>query len=210
MKLKFILSALIIFLILATKAQQSLLGVQAFPLSFIDFVSGSAYKLGLETKVYKNWSIRASAGGYFSNFNGLTNTKGALINMELKRYFKDNSGRYFSLDGLVKNQSFTWSSDTIRIAPDHIQSYRLDKHLWAISLKYGKNTVYPSGFTFDWFVGLGLRYKNVSTDLTAEEIKHRDPGDSQIVPFMTSVGHRVVPNFIAGFTVGYSISRLAN
>ena len=172
-------------------------------MALVDFISGSSYRLGAEVRLYQAWSVKFSGGGYFRNFNGLENTKGAIGTLALKKYINPATGKYLSADFLVKNQSFNWSTDTIRIAPDHIQTYRLDKHLWAISIKYGQAKVYANGFVFDWFVGLGLRYKNVSASLSPDEIKHRDPGDSQIVPFMTSVGHRVVPNVSIGFVVGY-------
>jgi hypothetical protein len=61
------------------------------------------------------------------------------------------------------------------------------------------------------YFGLGMRYNQVKSNLSADELAHRSFGDSTL-PFDLSLqeGNHIVPRINVGVKVGFRIHRILN
>jgi hypothetical protein len=183
--------------------------IKISPLSLIDFTSCYSYRFGVETKLYKNYSLNLECGGYFPNSNGYTNIRGFVAKVEVRMYLNKKSltqGRYVSLEYFYKNQSFT-NTDSIAAKHDYEKSYTLYKYINCGTIKYGNVLLKVKHFVFDYFGGIGIRYKNVHSTLSNVEfaniIKDPDPEGEMVNQLIRQCGKVFLPNFDAGIKIGY-------
>lgn len=181
------------------------------PLSFIDFYSGSSYKGGIELKLSNKFHLVSSAGGYLKNFNTWKNFKGYNLNLELKyittlfQLTDTNKRNYFSINYFYKTQSFNFQ-DSIQIDNPYIADYRTQKYVSALNFNIGQMFVYKEIIIFDFYAGIGIRYKNVKSSISLEELtKGYYYSDSQSLSFVVRPGKYFYPNFNVGMRLGLKV-----
>lgn len=181
------------------------IAIKAAPLSLLDIYSGSSYRGGIEFKIKSRVGFAFEAGGYFKNFNGLSNIKGYILKSEIRYYFVEGDGTYVGLEYLYKNQSYD-TGDSIIDAFSYYRDYHIDKKINCITLKGGAVTFFSKKFFVDYFFGIGIRFKNVFSDLSEYEKLHRFYlNDSMSLPAQHRDGKRVVPNFDMGIKIGFKL-----
>jgi hypothetical protein len=186
-----------------------------------------SYGLGVEAKIKENIAIYVEGNGYFpltsntflaSGYNEqyrLSDVRGYCVRAEIKFYLNKQgftSGYYLSAEGFYKNQSFNWQ-DSIHLTPAYLTTFRDYKTVYCFNLKYGCVFAHKSGILVDFYVGLGVRIREVSSTLNPQEVaalKYSDDNqyNSGGIGDMTNPnGHTVLPNITAGFRIGYSFSQ---
>jgi len=193
------------------------------PLSYLDGLNCPSYQFASEIKVYQNIAFCIQGGGYFglnghdwltNQFSGNreTEVKGYLVKSEIKIYTNLNhiaAGTYFSLEAVCKNQSFNWQ-DSIHLAPAYITTFREFKNIYCFNLKVGQLLIYKSGFIIDWYCGLGVRLKNVTSTLTPQEVGALRYSDDSSYD-SDETGQTILPakdayfNITAGVKIGYRL-----
>lgn len=178
------------------------------PLSLIDPYSGSSIRIGTEYKLKGRTSLYNEIGTYFPSFNGLKNNNGIILKTEFKFYFNHDamtSGSYISGELFYKYQSFsTW--DTIQIKPDYRQEYTVSKNVECFTIKFGAMEVYKNHLIFDFFIGAGVRVKQIKNTLTTDENnKIQSDGDYGTNLAIGMAGQSVYPNIDMGIKIGYRI-----
>jgi hypothetical protein len=184
------------------------------PTAFLDFENGPMYEIGTEYKLHKNISMYIQGGGYIpAEFDRISDIKGYLIKAEIKYYLNADevsTGKYVALTGTYKNQSFNFQ-DSIRLNPPYLKTFRDFKSIYAFSIKYGNLHVFNSGIIIDWYIGIGLRFKYVTSTLTPQEVatlryNNDSSYDSDILGDTTfPYGYALEPNADIGIRIGYRI-----
>jgi hypothetical protein len=179
-------------------------------LSYIDFVGGLSYRIGVEIKIHRNISTSLEAGKYFCYDND--HRKGEIIRTELKYYGNDHecTGNYFSVEYLYKNVTFNFvDSFAIPAQPRYEKEYKLHKEISCLTFKYGELSSFYKRFIFEWYVGAGLRfYSSAYNDLSADENRYVLTGEGHgdiIGNAIRYVGRHLIPNLNAGIKIGYII-----
>jgi hypothetical protein len=171
----------------------------------IDFYSGSSYRGGMEFRIKSKIGVYLEAGGYFKNFNGLSNIKGYIIKTDLRWYFDTEEDLYFSIGYLYKRQNYN-TADSITIGNGYFKNYKVDKYINCVTLNFGQHYYLNQHFYLDFFGGLGIRYKNVHSDLAEEEKSKRFYyNDSMSLPLQHGDGKRFLPNFDLGLKLSFII-----
>ncbi|HSY77596.1 MAG TPA: hypothetical protein VK890_12100, partial [Bacteroidia bacterium] len=143
----------------------------------------------------------------------LTNVKGYVLKYEFKYYLNQehiSNGYYVSIELFYKKESFNWQ-DTIHSPTPYLTTYRLFKDIYSPNLKYGRMIVFKSRIIFDWYIGVGVRFKNTTSTLTPPQVNDLkygintsyDPQDYDLTFYPG--GKSIEPNFEAGFKVGYQL-----
>jgi hypothetical protein len=115
-------------------------------------------------------------------------------------------GDYISLEYLHKEINFNYD-DSIKIGtnPTFQKRYNISKNINAYTLKYGNVKLYKSGFVFDYFIGLGIRFTSGGNSLNEIEQKGLLTGEGHgdlIGEGQRSI-YSIFPNFSVGFRIGY-------
>ncbi len=185
--------------------------IEIAPLALIDFIDVPSCEIGAEVKLINNVSAYFEGGGYYSAGGRMSDVNGYIIKGELKFYGNKNhisSGPYLSLEGFYKKQSFNWQ-DSIHLSPPSLTTFRDFKSVYCFNLKFGKLIVHKSKIILDWYVGLGVRYRNITSTLTPQQIsglKYDDdsPYDSDLTgTTVDPIGRTVGLNLELGFKIGY-------
>ncbi len=216
---------LLLFFVKVLYAQQgsgdSKFCIEIPPLAYFDAGVGPSYPIGVEIKLYQNFSACFSGGGYFglnghdwltNEFTGgrLTDVKGYDARLEIKYYLnREETGEYFSIEGRYKKQEFNWQ-DSIHLTPAYLTTFRDFKNIYCLTAKFGCQFLHKSRIVIDCYVGLGVRFKNVSTTLTSQQVdalKYSDDSNYDSDETGTTVipGNYATINFEAGFKIGYQI-----
>ncbi|MCH2229236.1 MAG: DUF3575 domain-containing protein [Crocinitomicaceae bacterium] len=184
------------------------LSVRLAPLSLIDFYNGSCYKIGLEVSLFKSTSITADYGGYFKNFNVWKNYTGYNIDVGLKYYLKHqlHQGFYISLNYFYKNQGFDYKDSIKEASSAYYTEYRTQKYVTCVNINIGMLNLYNKRFILDFFGGIGIRYKNVSSSISIDDLKNGiEYNDSQSLYFIVTPGEFIYPNINLGLRIGVKI-----
>ncbi len=185
--------------------QKSKLSLKFAPLSLIDFYSGSSYRGGVEIDLTKHFSIYQECGGYFKKFNGQTNTKGYVLKSELRYYLSSTDPLYLSIEYFYKRQNYNYG-DSIYFPTQYNVAYNVDKYVTAFTLKSGSLILLNKYFYIDIFGGLGIRYKNIRTNLSESEKEHRwYYNDSMSQTFMNGDRKGFVLNIDVGVKIGFNL-----
>jgi hypothetical protein len=199
--------------------QNHRLSIEISPLSLLNGYEQS-YRIGLEVNLYKNLSVYIEGSGYFlinNNFfdldGRLSNVKGDIIKCELKYYLNQYSEfkrNYLSVQGFYKKQSFDWQ-DSIHLTPAYLTTFRDFKNVYAFDIKYGQVITYKKRFIVDWYIGIGVRFKNVTSTLTSTQqaaLEYDDDNeyDSDLLgDIVNPTGKSIVPDIDLGIRIGYLI-----
>jgi hypothetical protein len=173
----------------------------------------SSYRVGAELKIHNNISAYVEGGGYFSGVSGLQipfNAKGYIAKAEIKLYLNRDKvcyGNYLSIEGVYKKQSYDWT-DTIKLVPQYIKTFRMSKNVECLDVKYGYLASFKSGIIIDVYTGIGIRFKDVSSTLSPQEYnsvtfgKYEDYGDTF---YENVIGKLSCFNITMGIKIGYRI-----
>lgn len=190
------------------------------PLSYIDVYSLPTYQVTAEMGLYRNFSLCIEGGGYFgingsgvfSSAGRISDVKGYMAKAEIKIYTNAkhiSNGSYISLEGVYKKQSFNWQ-DSIHLTPPYLTTFRDYKNIYCLNIKIGRSEIDKSGIIFDEYFGLGVRFRNVNSTLTPQQVgalKYDDDSnyDSGLTGQEVIPGKNVYPNIVLGFKIGYCI-----
>lgn len=188
---------------------------ELLPLGFIDFFSGPSYQGDIEFRMYKGFSMNIEGGGYFRNWGAdMQDVQGYMVKIEPKLYLHnvrlDDIGyevNYLSLQFSYKKQELTWT-DSILLQPAYVKTFRIYKGITTIAFKYGHCGI-VGHFIYDSYVGLGLRFKHVTSSLTPLESNNMDftpPGDidpSDEEGLEYGIGFVVLPVIEWGIRLGF-------
>lgn len=187
--------------------------IKTSPLSLINFIDGFSFKLGLEKRIYRNFSLCVEGGPYFSyGGKGLwSGSKGYLVNPEMRLYLNtrgQTTGNYLSLDYRLKNRSFNWE-DSILIPQTiknsfYLKEYRIQTITNCFNIKYGLVSLINS-LVIDCFVGVGIKFRNSTSDLTKEEEENIYGANnySTFQMYRSRRGKFIAPNVTAGIKIGF-------
>lgn len=182
--------------------------IKIAPLSLVDFYNGSSYKIGFEVQPISRFSVTADFGGYFRNFNAWKNYSGYNIDVGLRYYLNSHSVNqryYLGLNYFYKNQGFDYH-DSIQASPSYYTDYRTQKYVTCININFGWLKIYKTRFILDLFAGIGIRYKNVNSTLTLQELeKGKEYSNSQSLYFLVTPGKFIYPNVNLGMRIGLRI-----
>ena len=184
------------------------LNIRATPLPLLDFYSGSCYKIGVEIKPFKRFSITGDFGGYFKNFNGVKNYSGYNLDFSLRYYVNKpndkNQKYYLSLHYFYKDQGFDRSDSINKKTSPNILTYHTQKYVSAIGANFGWQKIIKKRLIIELFAGLGVRLKKVNSTLSSEDYKKVEEfyWDSMSFHFLVKPGNFIYPNFNLGFRIG--------
>lgn len=196
----FILSLLSSLLSYAQEEKPKLC-VRLTPLSLIDLYSGSSYRGGLEFSLGKHTSLYQEAGGYFKNFNGLSNIQGYVLKSQFRFYPDPKESVYIALEYFYKRQSYTFG-DSLTSPFSRYTDFSVDKYITAITIQSGTAFPLNDRIRLEVFGGIGVRFKNVHNTLTdEEESKCFYMNDSMSLPLMNKEKKGIVPNLDFGVKV---------
>jgi hypothetical protein len=206
--LKFIFISLCTCYAHGTLAQYNNFNVRTAPFALLDVYSGSCLKVGLEFRVFGNNSMTLEGGSYLRNWNGMSNTKGHILEVGIRHYFsqeQNSIGRYIAVSGSYKEQSFEYR-DSIMTSNPYFTEYKTQKYVTCVNVNFGQSYIRKQRILFDVYAGLGIRIKNIQSTLSAEEFELAQRyGDSQSLYFMVTPGKFIWPNVNLGLRIGYII-----
>lgn len=171
------------------------------PFSLIDANSFPSFRLGVERRLSRYWSLSGTAGAYF------VGAKGWLVKGEIKKYFtvQDHPGRrrYFSAEYFYKHNTYP-QSDSIITGTDYLAQYTICKFVTGIRLKYGVVQMLVHGITIDSYVGAGLRYRNATSTLTPYEYAHinYETDGGFIYPYNSAISKTIRPDITLSIRFG--------
>ncbi len=209
-KVKNCILLVILLLPSLTKAQHdslitNRLNVRMAPLSFIDFYSGSCYKLGFEVRTFRQFSITGDFGGYFRNFNGFKNFSGYNVDIGLRYYLNKNyinQRFYLMLNYFYKNQGFDFTY-FVQEETANKTEFRTQKYVTCMNVNFGWLKLYKNRFVLDLFAGIGVRYKKVNSTLSEQKFQTGNVySDSQSLFFVLTPGKFIYPNINVGLRIG--------
>jgi hypothetical protein len=183
------------------------------PLSAINVFDGVSLNVGLEKKIFKNYSFCINGGPYFSYSNkGLgTGSTGYFVNPEVRMYLNRRSkceGIYLSLDYKYKDNSFNWTDSFFVKSPTGNLKYEKDYRIRTIAHSFnlkGGFTILEKFLIVDFFVGAGVKIRNTTVTLTEDEknglMNVDDYSTFQI--YRSTWGNYVWPNITMGIKIGF-------
>lgn len=194
-----------------TEEKDNNLCIKTNPTSLFDFYGSYSYRIGLESKVYKNIALSGEYGRYF-NFKGLDfrkNSKGYIFKPEIKWYVNKNgktNGDFISLEYTYKDISFDWKDSIPTISdPNRVMKYRIHKNITCFTAKIGNLKTYSNNIIFEWFVGIGIRFSKGYDSLTEQERNSIQAYDESEIANAQKNTNYIHPNFSLGVKIGYKL-----
>jgi hypothetical protein len=201
----------------ADSITQSRIWIKTNPIDYVLGYNGKIANLGIECRLAPNYSLASELGFYYSISNSsetFFNNTGLRIKEEIKHYSAKNSGKwlgYYSLELAYGNHSFDRTDSLLYITPPnsyegYTKLYHVSKEFYGLLVQRGFIRQFPCGFILELYVGIGLRYNQVKSNLSADELAHRSFGDSTL-PFDLSLqeGNHIVPRINLGVKVGFRV-----
>lgn len=146
------------------------------PGHLVEFYHGTSVNVGGEFSLNEHFGFYGEVGKYLPNSLIANNyyQKGSTLLGELKYYFnpeKITSKHYLSLQYMRGNQSYT-RADPIGPVNDltTFSVYDVDKEFHDFSMRYGILFVNSKRLVLNPYIGIGLRYQQVETDITNEQM----------------------------------------
>ncbi len=179
------------------------LSLQLSPLALIDFYNGSSYRIGSQLILSKNIAVSADFGGYFKHFNYLKNNKG-FYSFAAFKYRLPNSGEsWLSFSYSYKQQRFDYHDSFVK-DPNTPIVVKVQKYVHCFNLNYETNAILFRKSYINFYVGIGIRFRNVQSFQTKHEFDElSDGGDSQTLYFVLIPGQNVWFNINAGLRLGF-------
>lgn len=183
------------------------------PLALVDLFDGASYRPGFEVKLKRNIAFAFQGGGYVNYLQSTKiNPTGFVLKPSVKYYIDQQqrtSGRYVAIEYQYKNQGYDFR-DSIAIADTrYYRQYGMRREVNCLSFKYGNLRNYGRYFVLEWYGGLGIRYMQSRSDLSALEEDGVLPGRRVECPLQENLiritGNRVYPNFLLGIKLGYRV-----
>ncbi|MFT5818910.1 MAG: hypothetical protein ACI8ZM_000131 [Crocinitomix sp.] len=182
--------------------------ISATPTHFFEFFHGPSANVGIEVRANKRYSFYGEFGKYIPNtlFSSNYDQKGHSFLVEAKRYF-ENGRTYFSLQYMQGKQNYI---RTDFIAYDQYSSeyyeYSIDKTFQDISIRYGGVYVFKNRYTFNPYIGIGLRHHNADVELTYQQEIDREYGGSDLPHnWVHKGGSQIYPKLHFGMRFGIRV-----
>lgn len=184
--------------------------VKLAPLSLVPVYINPCVKAGVEYRFNNPMALYGEVGSFIYSAKGFTSK------LEFKYYLRESIYRarecnYISAELYYKREAYD-TYDTI--TPDPVDGevgfpkteYSVFKQVQCFTVKYGVMQVYRRGFVLDFYAGLGIRFKQATNTLSAEDNANM-PATSDYGPnlFINKAGNFIYPNFDAGVKIGWRI-----
>lgn len=183
------------------------------PLALIDLFDGASYRPGFEVKLKRNIAFAFQGGGYVNYFQSTKiNPKGVVLKPSVKYYLDRQhrtSGRYVAVEYQYKSQDYDFRDSIAIVDTRTYRQYGIRRTVNCLSFKYGNLKNYGRHFVVEWYGGLGIRYMQSRSELSALEEDGVLPGRRLECPLQENLiritGNRVYPNFLLGIKIGYRV-----
>ncbi|TDW97621.1 hypothetical protein EDB95_5472 [Dinghuibacter silviterrae] len=182
------------------------------PLATLD-PNGGSLRAGVEWAWNRRWSIYSGGGLYFD--------QGYMARVGLKRSFRGNGPDRYSIaldlmhnwhtrteeDYYPKYDSSIHDETEDYSRPVH---YPVEKDVSTVSLLFCWDKSFWRYFTLSLYSGVGVKFRKavvgISQDIQ-DSLYHYTYGGGYIVPLEDSRGNGVMPELMAGFTVGWLFAK---
>lgn len=206
-------------------SQNEIVVAKFCPLALLDF-NGLTIQGGVELKLsnkiswYNEFGIKIGRG--ISELNVDTNivaSEGYKAKTEIRYYFKANKntrfeGDYFAANIFfikdIHNRGITYyqASDS----SSRIDNFGVKKNVFGMNIIYGHQETIFKNFLFDFYIGLGVRLRNIST-VGEEYNKNIDVIQNPTDPKVWAIGEKadanggfsVLPNLTCGIRLCYKL-----
>ncbi|MFN8428665.1 MAG: hypothetical protein U0V04_01675 [Spirosomataceae bacterium] len=215
---------LLLFLInYVSFAQKSNTIIKLSPLGLIDDINFPCIQLGVENKLTKKLSIYNEFGFKYTNSSfenndtSFANSKGIKYKIEIRKYRKNDNnlkGLYYAMNIQYNyyryNTQISFGPKADRLAPSIYDNFLVSKRLIIPNILIGKQIQEKKHLILDYYLGAGLRFRNIKT--TNREFNNLIHDiDTSIDVTIQSLrnnvaiqeGNSVVFNLATGIRVGY-------
>ena len=132
--------------------------------------------------------------------------------VEIKLYFREddlkNYRNYVSGGFTYKESQRNYGDSIYTDTSNYYTKYEVHRIIRAYTARYGQIYSFDQKLFFEWYVGIGVRYRNISClGLTNEEIQNRIIGSPERAAFY-HCGKSTVPDVVLGFKLGFNIAEL--
>lgn len=185
------------------------------PLSLINYTDGSSLRITIERKAFKHFTVSSEIGFYISwgnNFGYKNDPGGFIVKPCLKYYLKNEhnfNSLYIAIEYQYKTQKYSLA-DSIQMnnSPTYAKSYSMKRKINCISVKLGNFKTIKNRFVVEWYAGLGVRFFQSVTNLSAPEydniLRGEQYGNSTSAGyFARTIGQHVYPNITLGIKTGF-------
>lgn len=197
------------------KNYQNRFSVKTSPLSITNFLDGFSFKLAVEKRIFRNFSLCIEGGRYFSyGKKGLwSGSDGYLLNPEMRFYLnskQETQGKYVSFDYRFKDRSFNWEDSILIPSPVkntlYVKQYRIRTLASCFNIKYGFVSLINS-LVIDCFIGVGIKFRNSTSTLTELEESniYGSNNYSTFQMYRSRRGNFISPNITAGIKIGLCV-----
>jgi hypothetical protein len=142
------------------------------PAAILDNLSSPSIRLGVQFPINKELALALTGGMYIP--------KGFISKVELKCYFREDKNKngmpYGSVEIFYKSQSYqakdnqkVYDSALRRSIAGADYSYPVDKKVYGLTFKFGQSKTFNRYFVFEWYTGLGIRWKSTDVGISKEE-----------------------------------------
>ena len=144
----------------------------------MEFYHGPSANFGAEIRANERFAFYGEFGKYIPNtiLSSNFDQKGYSWLVEGKRYFFNGRG-YLSMQYMQSDMSYI-RSDIIGYSYDYSEyiEYDVTKTFQDLSIRMGGMYVYNNRWTFNPYIGLGIRRQNAELTLTRQEAYDREYG----------------------------------
>lgn len=182
--------------------------ISVSPLHALEFFHGPSINAGIEVRANDRFSFYGEFGKFIPNMLLSSNNdqKGHTFLIEAKRYLK--SGKtYFSLQYMRGVQNYI-HADIINYDQDYADyyEYTINKNFQDFSIRYGGVYVFKNRFTFNPYIGLGLRHHKADAELTYQQpIERQNDGSNSSHNWIHKNGSQFYPKMHAGMRFGIKV-----
>ena len=179
------------------------LAIYILPTQLIDIAYDYGLNVGAEIPLFRQFALTGEYCKYFA-------ADGFMARANLKYYFKHSKdpelGPYLALEYGYKDEAYQ-GSDNIRNAAGQAGipvKYEVYKFVNTATLKYGALYVVSKRLYFDFYAGLGIKYKVAWNSLTDDQISslyHWHEGD--IDKFANCANRGYTLSLSLGLKIGY-------
>lgn len=209
--------------------QDKKMAIKFSPLSSIDFVNfptlqgGVEFSLSEKMSWYNELGLRYTNGSYEHADTSFISAKGLKAKTELRYYLKGKketrslkrlqgyylaAAIFYVLDHHNASANYYFHNDTAERRADN---FGVKKTVWGVNFLVGNQQSFGKNFLIDFYAGLGVRYRKIST--TNKEFE--DKQDKLIEPIDVTIagiknkaeskdGKTVLPNLTFGFRLCYT------
>jgi len=167
-----------------------------------DFFNGHSFRGGVEYGINEQWALSCTAGSYFQH--------GYIIKGEIKRYFRQKGivRPFLALEYRNLWHMFT-TCDYVRkqeAAEEYVAdksqpvSYDIERIVNQVSVKYGKTVFLRNNWVFEWYAGMGIRFKSAHTTQDQTNLYYYNQSIRTVLSY--TKGEGIWPGVLLGVKLG--------